>query len=195
MADGIQRLFSALYANVDPDLRVALWDKDTRRSVHVKVSDVTTVEAYAAEKVSERRDAYFSVCPHKEDLGPHSHGAAADKVCIPALWTDIDGRWGVHADQNTPPDEDAVAEILSSVPLPPSIAVRTGGGIHAYWILDKPLPTSSALPKRLGSALRAAAARLGYTGVDRVHALSQVLRLPDTFNFKDPNGPRPVTLV
>jgi hypothetical protein len=182
---------SALYARTPDDLYIALWDKVTKQSVHVRCHDFEAMEAYAEKKNAERVDAYFSVCPHPTDLGPGTHGKATDKVMVPFLWSDIDGRWGVHAEKNTPPDLEAVGDILRSVSLKPSFSVLTGGGVHAYWCLSEPLSTSSDLPARLTSALRARATERGWGGVDSVHGLHQVMRLPETFNWK---GAEPVAV-
>lgn len=109
------------------------------------------------------------------------------------LWADIDIKVGAYASD----DEvfKALARILQEEPrLPPiSCFVHTGGGIHAYWILDRILSPDEW--QAYASGLRAVLEKHGlkFDGsvtIDR----ARILRVPGTFNWKY-GAPRPVRLL
>jgi hypothetical protein len=73
--------------------------------------------------------------------------------------------------------------------LQPSIMVWTGGGWHAYFLLEKPadspeeLQRAELVMRRLAAGLRS----------DSVHDRSRILRVPGTYNWKY-GEPRPVVM-
>jgi len=71
----------------------------------------------------------------------------------------------------------------------PSIAVRSGGGLHAYWLSNRPLPIVEWQPyaNALKRSLKAVGFKFdpGCTG-----DAARVLRVPGTNNHKYPSGPR-----
>lgn len=73
----------------------------------------------------------------------------------------------------------------SSFHLPPSIVVRSGRGMHAYWnTADCTLDQFTAVQKRLA---------LHYRSDPKVHDLARVMRVPGFAHLKA--EPRPVTLL
>jgi putative DNA primase/helicase len=101
-----------------------------------------------------------------------------------------------HADVDFGPDrshknrENALAAI-ESFHIPPSAVVDTGNGFHCYWFLNEPLAVDGnlirveAVNKGIGKALKG----------DPVGDASRILRIPGTWNVKDPANPKPVKLV
>lgn len=88
---------------------------------------------------------------------------------------------GIHADIDfkTTPREDAEAR-LASFPLPPTFVVETGGGLHAYWLLNEPggpedIPRVEAINKGIARILGGDLAACD---------ASRVLRVPGTLNHK-----------
>lgn len=85
------------------------------------------------------------------------------------------------------PSKDAIMAHLGSLALYPSAVVDSGGGIHAYWLLDKPLS--------LDGDNRTAWQRTQYAWVELVGSddgakdLARVLRLPGYRNRKPERGP------
>jgi putative DNA primase/helicase len=78
---------------------------------------------------------------------------------------------------------------LQAFPLAPSAIVHSGGGLHVYWFLLKPLDLSNAVDvTRANHWLRDLARRLGGDLASAEPA--RVLRLPDTLNLKPKYGPR-----
>lgn len=115
-------------------------------------------------------------------------------VALKSLFLDIDFKGGEHG-YDTPQDAiSALQQFLTATGLPrPSVIVRTGGGLHVYWTLDKRIPRHEWDP--LAFALAEATKRHGFKCDTQCTVdASRVLRIPGTLNRKtDP--PRPVTLV
>jgi hypothetical protein len=83
----------------------------------------------------------------------------------------------------------------------PSFVVRTGNGVHAWWLFREPLifesdeerRNTANLAFRWQSLLRLNAAARGWA-FDRLADLARVLRVPGTQNCKDPANPKPVEI-
>jgi hypothetical protein len=125
-------------------------------------------------------NVYFGVCPRAKP------GDSQDDQIriVRCLWCDID---------DVTDDEAFVRWEKTEVP-PPSIVVRSGGGIHSYWLLDRDV--RSPRGRRLVSALLPHFYRS--FGGDHVQNLSRILRPPGTLNVKEArNGrrPQPCTLL
>lgn len=112
---------------------------------------------------------------------------------LKSLFIDIDA--GTKGYPSTAAAVQALAAFCDTASLPPpQVCVLSGsGGLHVYWVLNRPLSVPEWQP--LADALAAAARQIGLQAdlgctVDSV----RVLRLPGTRNFKaDP--PHPVELV
>jgi hypothetical protein len=112
--------------------------------------------------------AYFAVGLRRPGLTRWKRGGAADVVALPAFYIDID-----HP-------TDATLTKLKSMLLHPSILAHSGGGIHAYWLLDEPttdLSTARQILQKLAKA---------FNGDSLSPANS--LRLPGTINTKPERG-------
>jgi uncharacterized protein (DUF927 family) len=119
-----------------------------------------------------------------------------DIIGIPALWVDIDiydpGNPAAHAKKNLPMTVDEARTLL---PLPPSIIVHSGYGIHAWYILrecwyfDTPEEKGEAenLMNRLQACVKKRAADSGWH-LDSTFDISHVMRLPGTVNYKNPQS-------
>ena len=77
--------------------------------------------------------------------------------------------------------------------LTPSIVVHSGGGFHCYWVMRNPLRVSDYGIATLENINKALSQSLN--GDSGTHDLSRVLRVPGTFNFKNPDNPRPVEII
>ncbi len=101
-------------------------------------------------------------------------GTAADCLSGAVVWVDIDFK-----DFNG--GEAEARSRLCAFPPAPSFLVRSGHGLHGYWILRESAEPGelSSLSKNLGRAL----------GGDHTHDAARILRLPGTFNRKNPEQP------
>jgi hypothetical protein len=84
------------------------------------------------------------------------------------LWADIDYKMI--------PEPEAREKLKNFEPQP-HIVVASGGGLHAYWLVDPPIPTSE-----LKGTLKALARELGADPASTDAA--RILRVPDTWNIK-----------
>jgi hypothetical protein len=112
--------------------------------------------------------AYFAVGLRKPGLSRWKRGGAAEVVALPAFYTDIDD------------PTDAALIQLRGARLPPSVIVHSGGGYHAYWLLDE--PTADLNTAR--QVLQGLARTFGGDGLSP----AQSLRLPGTVNTKPERG-------
>jgi len=124
---------------------------------------------------------YFGVC-----LRSKKEGNKDSVKQVRSLWADID--WKDYSGGQ----EEALRR-LKEFPLKPTAIVCSGHGYQSYWCLREPEATSNpddvvrveGFLKRLAIVL----------GADRNAAeIARVLRLPGTYNLKDPSKPVPVTI-
>jgi DNA primase RepB-like protein len=112
--------------------------------------------------------AYFAVGLRQLGLSRWKRGGAAEVVALPAFYTDIDD-----------PSEVTLTK-LRAAKLPPSVIVHSGGGYHAYWLLDEPTTDLGAARQ----VLQGLARTFGGDGLSP----AQSLRLPGTVNTKPERG-------
>src|SRR5215470_17714246 len=109
-------------------------------------------------------------------------GTLAQCVSLPAFFIDLDFK-------AIPIDQARAA--LRQFPLKPSIVVRSGGGVHAYWLLREPMLLCEEAA-RAKDLLRRLARHLG--GDLSAAEPARILRLPGSWNFKY-TPPRPVEMA
>mgnify|MGYP003646672515 CR=1 FL=1 len=117
----------------------------------------------------QRRALFFGVLPRTQ-----GGGKASD--CLPgrAAWVDID--WKQYEGGET-----EARERLGKFGIQPSIVVRSAHGLHAYWLLSQTLP-----PAQLSDLSRRLAHQFGG---DAAFDAARLLRLPGSWNCKDPTNP------
>jgi len=86
------------------------------------IEDMAGVMAHCAEY--QNSNLYFGVAT-RDGQG----GRKENIVNIPCVWSDVDFK-------DTP--REIVAQKLKEFPFRPSIIVKSGGGIHLYWLLKEP---------------------------------------------------------
>ncbi len=85
------------------------------------------------------------------------------------------------------PTKQAVVESIFQFDLPPSKIIDSGGGIHAYWKMDD-LDANSylRLQRRLSRH---------FSSDPAVAQLFQLMRVPGTINWKNPDDPKVCTII
>lgn len=119
-------------------------------------------------KTHSDKDLYLGIATRKRP----GDGALANCAELHALFCDIDFK--------TIPEAEVRAR-LNSFPLPPSLIVRSGGGLHVYWLLREPLDLNTEVD-RARSLLRRLAFAVG--GDIASAEPARILRIPGTDNFK-----------
>lgn len=173
---------------------------------------LTPLSLQAAAKTavlwSRRWDVYAGVLPR---VG--RHGGGQDVQLAGWVWVDVDGG-------EDGPEESIQLLKRSGLPIP-HIAVRSGGGVHAYWRLETPVDCSEEAGRRaFKDVLKGIVDKInGISALankrnpirdnvkndlinpERAHAdtsaaeVARILRVPDTFNHKRAGQPRPVVML
>jgi hypothetical protein len=141
-----------------------------------------------AERMRESWDVYVGVLPRVGNR--KSNDSVFGAAC---LYADVDG--GEEGYQGS-------IDLLKRCGLPsPNIAVISGGGLHAYWLLDAPFIFETQEQRELFSVtLRRLQKAIGGASPN-AHAdeackdAARILRIPNTFNLKRQGEPRPVRMV
>ena len=119
-----------------------------------------------------------------------SRGGAVDAVAVLGTYADLDVAGENHkTTTGLPPDLDTARGILDDLP-EPSLTISTGGGLHAWWLLDRPALVTDDTRDDLAQLVRGwdrtvahHAHRRGFR-TDAVGELARVLRLCGTINHK-----------
>lgn len=130
-------------------------------------------------------DVYYGVLLRDaERKGDAAH--TVDRTDV--LWADIDAKAMPTAKMlMTDGGKQEAFHRLSDVVPAPSIIVDSGNGYHGYWLLTQPVEFRVAQAIMVGIAKD--------IGADAVYDQPRILRVPGTFNHKDPQRPVPVRIV
>lgn len=133
-------------------------------------------------------DVYLGVNPR---IG--GRGRKENVHLLVAFHAEVDyGKMG----HKKPPIHETREDALNAIhdyPLSPSIIVHSGGGFHCYWVLKDPVKVEEVGLDVLESINKKLSISLG--GDAGTQNLDRVLRVPGTYNFKDPDNPREVRII
>ena len=190
-----------LFGDQDGDGYLIIWGRSDRRSRPFKTTQLEDAADYALA-AAEASDVYFGVGLQKNK--PENGRGNADGVCaIPGLWCDIDIKGPGHSRSDLPATVDEALSLAKSFPpFPPSMVVHSGGGLHVYWLFKEPWliatrhdrQQAQRLVRAWEDTLRQRAREMGYH-LDSTSDLARVLRVPFTWNHKDPENPMDVLLL
>ena len=153
--------------------------KQGKREIYVCMSS----QRLAQEKISRNGYKYLAPIRNQQNV-----------IALKSLYLDIDFKGGDHG-YDTPDDAiNAIAGFLEASGFPkPSMIVKSGGGLHIYFTLSRPLSREEWQP--LAHALAEAGKRHGLKADWQVTTNSaRILRIPGTTNNKQDIA-RPVTLA
>ncbi|MCB9451479.1 MAG: DUF927 domain-containing protein [Anaerolineaceae bacterium] len=156
------------------------------RTLWAQIRDVKQREAVLkqAEKLNhEGYGVYYAPC-----LRQTKQGKAESAAQVPALWVDIDC-------DDDPVMREAGLAALREFVLQPSAIVDSGGGWHAYWLLDTPFTLQSDDDRqRIARVLHGLFSALdGDPGY--VKSVASVMRLPGSTNTKPGRNHAPVAVI
>jgi hypothetical protein len=168
----------ALYGSAPDDLYLEL------RCIHPETGEVRTLWGRMGDKRglaaalkqadklnNEGFGLYFAPCMRRE-----KKGSADSAAWVPALWIDID---------STDPRD---LEKLKAFDPTPSFIISSGGGWHAYWLLEQPFTLETDADKqKITAILRGLFSALG-GDPGYVKSVAAVMRLPDSVNTKPERG-------
>lgn len=162
---------------------VQIWELGAKR---------TTYWPAPTDYFDGQHDVFCGVGLAGRKHGPGHRAKATEVVAIAGLWLDIDIGPGACPTRN-----DAFA--LSCIIEPPTITIDSGNGLHAWHLFEQPWcfrqrteqERARIIARQWCALHQIKAAEHGWR-IDSVGDLARVLRLPNTFNAKDPAAPRPV---
>jgi len=162
----------ALYGNTPDELYIEL------RCIHPATGDAKALWSKVGDKRSltsafkrvtalngDGYGVYFAPC-----LRQTKSGKADAAALLPALWVDLDC-------DDDPKQREAALNKLYSFNPPPSAIIDSGGGLHAYWLLDEPLSLDENTRKQAANILRGLFQALG-GDPQYVKSVASVMRLP-----------------
>lgn len=155
------------------------------------VADLLTV---LYDRATKGIDTYYGVGSYKEKLYKEMR-AVQNVRHVRSVWHDIDvGKIGAYQTR-----EEAIAAVDSLVAqgviLEPTYYVNSGNGVHIYWCLDDDLDVESwmTLSAQTYRAIKSDAKMC--VDVSRIQDFASIMRMPGTWNFKDPANPLQVLVV
>ncbi len=88
----------------------------------------------------------------------------------------------------------AVMDFIKATGLPHPVVVSSGNGLHLYWPLDKEISPEVWLP--IAKRLKEVCTEQGLRADPSCTSDSaRILRIPGTFNYRDPQNPKPVEIL
>ena len=128
----------------------------------------------------EKLNVFFGVATRKQ----YGKGTEEDIQDVPGLWVDIDPK---HASMS-----DAI-QTVSQLPTPPTAIVSSGNGIHAYFKFEKPFRISD---KEAFERIKELSFQMHlFTNADNTGDLPRLLRVPGSWNMKDPSCPKASKII
>jgi putative DNA primase/helicase len=191
--------FEAMYGDCKEGY-LTLWTKQGKKTYWFEVIDYEEAAATAVQLARMKRDVYFGVALRKEELPAPQRGSIQDVSLLPGVWMDIDIASDAHVQKDLPPNLDAAIQLLQQFPLPPSILVNSGHGLHGYWKFVEPWILDTEEIREQGiqclsdfqGTIRNYAFQKGWK-LDNTADLARVLRVPGTLNYK--GDPIDVTIL
>lgn len=108
-------------------------------------------------------------------------GKKKNVISIPCVWAEIDYKDILEA---------KVQEIIDKFPFKPTIITKSGGGVHLYFLLEKPVDLKRSNDvQKVNDWIRLELCKLGECKLDKVSDIPRVFRLPGTVNHKYNNKP------
>ena len=182
------QFLDAIYRHVDTGwLTLFSVDATTgERSTEWFTASETNALTERAAAIADTSNVWFGVATRTEQLPDGRRGGAVECEQITALWIDMDVEGPNHESGKIYPDDESARAMIKEFPVPATMVVATGGGYHAYWLLDEPIDHADAetLLTRWG-AHWATFARGRAFDMDNVFDLPRVLRVPNTYNLKN----------
>lgn len=154
-------------------------------SYHPSGSPFETVQdreiANFIEQNNGKRNIYYSVNTPTDDAPDNKLKKEHIKE-INAVWIDADPAKDKDFNEERKRLHKFAAELAQSAN-PPTVITDSGGGIQAFWMLDKPVPATDENRNHYEALGRGLADQYN---TDKVHNIDRIMRLPYTFNIPGP---------
>jgi hypothetical protein len=133
---------------------------------------------------------------------PEKRGKEDDVMGIAALWMDIDFAGNAHKKGKLPSSLEECLDFLETFPLKPTVIINSGNGLHVYWVFNEiwyfdgvdERKKARRLSDKFQNTLIQMAKEKGWD-LDKTSDLVRLLRVPGTYNYKNPNDPKLVKII
>jgi len=135
------------------------------------------------------QDTYFAISSFSDDSSRRNTNVEAVRV----ITIDVDcGEGKPYASWKE--GLKALGAFIDKLKLPKPLIVRSGNGLHVYWVLERDLTRDEWSP--LARAMKEAATSNRFEiDLGKTADASAVLRPVGTYNYKDPTRPKPVKVL
>lgn len=171
---------------LEGDAHLLIWTLPDRKSRWF--NDLDVAAAAAVEASIKGADVYVQVGVASRNLGPGRRAKREEVVAIPGVWCELDIKTD---DRDGFRDEDAALHFLQQAPLPPTVLIHSGGGIHCWWLFKEPWWFSDGGEREQAAHVvhgwwrhLADKAQAADQSIDSVWDMSRILRIPETKNTK-----------
>lgn len=184
-----RQFLNVLYKAKPKKSWINIWQGQIKRS---KFFDDVNAAADFIEKLKDKKiDLYVNCGIVRDNLGPRRRGSKEDIIALPGYYMDIDFK--SPSKPNCPPDVNAAISLVKNNGFDPTIIVHTGNGIHVWWVFKEPWVFADSAEaneaemfnRRVSETILAKAAKQKWI-LDSVFDRTRLLRIPDTFNCKNP---------
>lgn len=164
--------------------------------------EIDQAATYVQRINNQQQHIYFGTNLQGE-IKLQGRGKANDSIGTVCFYTDVDMECpSAHMKCDLPKDEADANSILKGFGWDPSLVVRSGYGLHVYWIFREPWIFQDDIERekyhrlliRLQATIRERAHKKGWT-LDYTNDLARILRVPGTWNIKVPEHPVEVTVA
>lgn len=166
----------------------------TREGVaqNIFVNDIESIYTEAQKLVDGEVNAFYAMATYRKDETGELRRRQDQTQYLKSFWVDVDCGEGKPY-KNQAEGLQALQKFTEETQLPLSFNIGSGNGIHGYWLLKEYVETDRWAP--VARKLKAACKKFGFD-VDRsvMSDSARILRIPDTYNFKDPENPKAVTV-
>jgi hypothetical protein len=154
------------------------------------VNTIEEAEELAKKLVQVEYDAYFALAAYSNATDGRT---AKNAATFKSYFLDLDcGLGKPYADQAE--GLAALKQFLKDTALPKPTIINSGRGVHAYWVLDTEITRDVWKP--LAERLKALCEKHTLHADPAVTAdAARILRIPGTFNYKDPTNPQEVKVL
>lgn len=170
------RLFPHIVVDWYPAPTVALFGLNTQRIATMNHQGYSVYCGFGVRRA--KRPPEQRVTRTGQPYLTYRRGRQEDITHIPALWVDID----VNRQRGVLSVDDAIQQATQVNP-PPSIIIHTGGGVHALWLLDTPVPMVNAGARQYVTWVLRGLAMTTHGDLNSAE-ISRMVRLPGTVNTK-----------
>ena len=165
------------------------------RNEHIPVTELDK----AAERIKvlgASANTYYCVALRQEGLPTYTRGSIEQIHTVVCMVADVDVLGPAHKEKDLPKTEEEAIAFVKGLKLKPSIIVRSGNGVHAFWLLDEPFIIHNGdererireLSAGFGMYIIAEGRKKGWK-LDNVQDIPRMLRALGSLNFKS-NPPK-----